>query len=175
MLRLVLKVLEDDARPAKLRSCNPWGETKFSLQMRKGGLVSQGENSLYPSVVNYLWLIHSGACLWQCTCWRAQLQSHPHLWGNHRRRCHKVRPTFLYFSNSWVSPNKILPITQPLLNSPKHISMQRGRYLRWVHAPSCVGQLYASVPVEAQDTQMGNIDQTFPHAPILSALHNETN
>jgi len=32
-------VLEDDARPAKLRSCNPWGETKFSLQMRKGGLV----------------------------------------------------------------------------------------------------------------------------------------
>ena len=35
-------VLEDDARPAKLRSCNPWGETKFSLQMRKGGLVSQG-------------------------------------------------------------------------------------------------------------------------------------
>ena len=32
-------VLEDDARPAQLRSCNPWGECKFSLQMRKGGLV----------------------------------------------------------------------------------------------------------------------------------------
>ena len=32
-------VLEDEARPAQLRSCNPWGECKFSLQMRKGGLV----------------------------------------------------------------------------------------------------------------------------------------
>ena len=41
-------MLEDDARPAKLRSCNPWGETKFSLQMRKGGLVSQGEDGKVP-------------------------------------------------------------------------------------------------------------------------------
>ena len=32
-------VLEEEARPAQLRSCNPWGECKFSLQMRKGGLV----------------------------------------------------------------------------------------------------------------------------------------
>ena len=32
-------VLEDDARPAQLRSCNPWGECRFSLQMKKGGLV----------------------------------------------------------------------------------------------------------------------------------------
>ena len=32
-------VLDDDSRPAQLRSCNPWGECKFSLQMRKGGLV----------------------------------------------------------------------------------------------------------------------------------------
>ena len=32
-------VLDEDARPAQLRSCNPWGECKFSLQMRKGGLV----------------------------------------------------------------------------------------------------------------------------------------
>ena len=52
--------------------------------------------------------------------------------------------------------------------------MQRGRYLRWVHAPSW---LYASVPVEAPDTQMGNIDQTFTHAPhddrlAHCAMHN---
>ena len=32
-------VLEDDARPAKLTLCNPWGECKFTLQMKKGGLV----------------------------------------------------------------------------------------------------------------------------------------
>ena len=32
-------VLEDDARPAKLSLCNPWGECKFTLQMKKGGLV----------------------------------------------------------------------------------------------------------------------------------------
>ncbi|XP_023345854.1 uncharacterized protein LOC111714872 [Eurytemora carolleeae] len=32
-------VLEDIARPAQLKSCNPWGDCRFSLQMRKGGLV----------------------------------------------------------------------------------------------------------------------------------------
>ena len=28
--------LEDEARPAELKSCHPWGECKFTLQMRKG-------------------------------------------------------------------------------------------------------------------------------------------
>ena len=32
-------VLEDDAHPAELKSCHPWGECRFTLQMRKGGLV----------------------------------------------------------------------------------------------------------------------------------------
>lgn len=32
-------VLDEDSRPAELASCNPWGECRFSLQMRKGGLV----------------------------------------------------------------------------------------------------------------------------------------
>ena len=31
--------LDDEARPAELQSCHPWGECKFTLQMRKGGLV----------------------------------------------------------------------------------------------------------------------------------------
>jgi hypothetical protein len=31
--------LDDEARPAELKSCHPWGECKFTLQMRKGGLV----------------------------------------------------------------------------------------------------------------------------------------
>ena len=32
-------VLDEDSRPAELASCNPWGKCRFSLQMRKGGLV----------------------------------------------------------------------------------------------------------------------------------------
>lgn len=32
-------VLEDESKPAELKLCHPWGECKFSLQMRKGGLV----------------------------------------------------------------------------------------------------------------------------------------
>ena len=40
-------VLDDDSRPAELKSCHPWGECKFTLQMRKGaGLVR-----LYDSVL----------------------------------------------------------------------------------------------------------------------------
>jgi hypothetical protein len=31
--------LDEDSRPAELKSCHPWGECKFSLQMRRGGLV----------------------------------------------------------------------------------------------------------------------------------------
>ena len=30
--------LDDEARPAELKTCHPWGECKFTLQMRKGGL-----------------------------------------------------------------------------------------------------------------------------------------
>lgn len=32
-------VLDDEARPAELSSCNPWGDCKFTLQTKKGGLV----------------------------------------------------------------------------------------------------------------------------------------
>ena len=32
-------ILDDEARPAELASCNPWGECKFTLKMKKGGLV----------------------------------------------------------------------------------------------------------------------------------------
>ncbi|XP_067137392.1 uncharacterized protein [Centruroides vittatus] len=32
-------VLDDEARPAELQACHPRGESKFSLQMRRGGLV----------------------------------------------------------------------------------------------------------------------------------------
>jgi len=31
--------LDEDSRPAELKSCHPWGECRFTLQMRRGGLV----------------------------------------------------------------------------------------------------------------------------------------
>lgn len=37
-LRTVM-VLDDEARPAELQSCHPLGHSKFSLQIRRGGLV----------------------------------------------------------------------------------------------------------------------------------------
>jgi len=39
-------VLDDDSRPAELKQCNPWGECRFTLQMKKGGLVK-----IYDSVL----------------------------------------------------------------------------------------------------------------------------
>ena len=40
--------LEDDSRPAELKSCHPWGECRFTLQMRKGGLVRIHASVLMP-------------------------------------------------------------------------------------------------------------------------------
>ena len=47
-------VLDDDARPAQLRSCNPWGECKFSMQMKKGGLVRVYDSVLVRSCLAVL-------------------------------------------------------------------------------------------------------------------------
>eukprot|EP00095_Tigriopus_kingsejongensis_P003107 maker-scaffold428_size174301-snap-gene-0.24 protein:Tk03107 transcript:maker-scaffold428_size174301-snap-gene-0.24-mRNA-1 annotation:"PREDICTED: uncharacterized protein LOC101738478" len=38
--------LDDESRPVELKSCHPWGECKFTLQMRKGGVVR-----IYDSVL----------------------------------------------------------------------------------------------------------------------------
>ena len=40
--------LDDDSRPAELKSCHPWGECRFTLQMRKGGLVRVHASVLMP-------------------------------------------------------------------------------------------------------------------------------
>ena len=48
-------VLDDDARPAQLRSCNPWGECKFSMQMKKGGLVRVYDSVLVSDHQSSLW------------------------------------------------------------------------------------------------------------------------
>ena len=38
--------LDDDTKPVELKSCHPWGECKFTLQMRKGGVIR-----IYDSVL----------------------------------------------------------------------------------------------------------------------------
>ena len=40
--------LDDDSRPAELKSCHPWGECRFTLQMKKGGLVRIHASVLMP-------------------------------------------------------------------------------------------------------------------------------
>ncbi|XP_063838984.1 uncharacterized protein LOC135088034 [Ostrinia nubilalis] len=42
-------VLDDDARPAALQACHPKGYSKFSLQMRPGGLVKIYDSALMSS------------------------------------------------------------------------------------------------------------------------------
>ena len=39
-------VLDDDSKPAELKNCTPWGECRFMLQMKKGGVVKVHNNVL---------------------------------------------------------------------------------------------------------------------------------
>ena len=39
-------VLDDDSKPAELKNCNPWGECRFVLQMKKGGVVKVHDSIL---------------------------------------------------------------------------------------------------------------------------------
>lgn len=48
-LKTVL-ALDEEARPAALQSCHPKGDSKFSLQMRRGGLVKIYDSVLMPNV-----------------------------------------------------------------------------------------------------------------------------
>lgn len=48
-LRTVL-ALDEEARPAALQSCHPRGDSKFALQMRRGGLVKIYDSVLMPGV-----------------------------------------------------------------------------------------------------------------------------
>ncbi|EEB18284.1 conserved hypothetical protein [Pediculus humanus corporis] len=47
-LKTVL-ALDEEARPAALQSCHPKGDSKFSLQMRRGGLVKIYDSVLMPN------------------------------------------------------------------------------------------------------------------------------
>ncbi|XP_028966519.1 uncharacterized protein LOC100901866 [Galendromus occidentalis] len=51
-----IMVLDDEARPAELQACHPKGESKFLLQMRRGGLIKVYDSclmagSLYKSLL----------------------------------------------------------------------------------------------------------------------------
>lgn len=46
-----LLVLDDDACPAELQACYPRGGSRFSIQMRRGGLVRVHDSVLMPNVI----------------------------------------------------------------------------------------------------------------------------
>ena len=43
-------VLEDSARPAELQQCQPRGEARFSIGVRRGGVVRVHDSILMPGV-----------------------------------------------------------------------------------------------------------------------------
>ena len=45
-----LLVLDDESCPAELQACYPRGATRFSVQMRRGGLVRVHDSVLMPNV-----------------------------------------------------------------------------------------------------------------------------
>lgn len=47
-----LLVLDDDACPAELQACYPRGGSRFSIQMRRGGLVRVHDSVLMPNVID---------------------------------------------------------------------------------------------------------------------------
>ena len=45
--------MDDDACPAELQACYPRGGSRFSIQMRRGGLVRVHDSVLMPNVMRY--------------------------------------------------------------------------------------------------------------------------
>ena len=45
-------MLDDDACPAELQACYPRGGSRFSIQMRRGGLVRVHDSVLMPNVIS---------------------------------------------------------------------------------------------------------------------------
>ena len=48
-----LLVLDDDSCPAELQACYPRGGSRFSIQMRRGGLVRVHDSVLMPNVIHH--------------------------------------------------------------------------------------------------------------------------
>jgi hypothetical protein len=95
-------LLEDNARPSEMISCNPWGGCKFILQAKQGGLVKVYDHLVKPDSI-YKSLIISGETtagdtvrILRC-CYREGEEGGLHLWevsseGLERRLGDEERP-----------------------------------------------------------------------------------
>ena len=95
-------LLEDNARPSEMISCNPWGGCKFILQAKQGGLVKVYDHLVRPDSI-YKSLIISGETtatdtvrILRC-CYREGEEGGLHLWevskeGLERRLGDEERP-----------------------------------------------------------------------------------
>ena len=101
-------LLEDNARPSEMISCNPWGGCKFILQAKQGGLVKVYDHLVRPDSI-YKSLIISGETtagdtvrILRC-CYREGEEGGLHLWevaeGLERRLGDEERP--LVLMESW--------------------------------------------------------------------------
>ena len=100
-------LLEDNARPSEMISCNPWGGCKFILQAKQGGLVKVYDHLVRPDSI-YKSLIISGETtagdtvrILRC-CYREGEEGGLHLWevaeGLERRLGDEERPLVLMAS-----------------------------------------------------------------------------
>ena len=95
-------LMEDNARPSEMISCNPWGGCKFILQAKQGGLVKVYDHLVKPDSI-YKSLIISGETtagdtvrILRC-CYRDGEEGGLHLWevsseGLERRLGDEERP-----------------------------------------------------------------------------------
>ena len=105
-------------------------------------------------IVRFHTTTYSGASLRQRACRGAQLQGHPHLWGNHRWGCHQVSPTFSYI---WSFGGKVASYFENCLHSklpiphwfPLFVWLIRLSLFVWLRAP-------APVPVQTSQPRHAN-------------------
>ena len=165
-------VLDDDSKPAELKNCNPWGECRFVLQQKKGGVVkvhdsilmeeSQykclfiSEETTVEEVINIL--LHCYGlekveraeryCMYeQCTTQRY-----------HRKLHHDERP--LHIQGLWHGPTQFcfvlkrspLPVTSvtTLINDPGWVKQQHQHH-RSVQA-SRLPRIPAGYPPRTQES-----------------------
>ena len=128
-------LLEDNARPSEMISCNPWGGCKFILQAKQGGLVKVYDHLVRPDSI-YKSLIISGETtagdtvrILRC-CYREGEEGTLHLWevaedGVERRLGDEERP--LVVMQSWKEEEDKRLLLRP---SVLERGMARGSVMR---------------------------------------------
>ena len=128
-------LLEDNARPSEMISCNPWGGCKFILQAKQGGLVKVYDHLVRPDSI-YKSLIISGETtvgdtvrILRC-CYREGEEGGLHLWevaeGLERRLGDEERP--LVVMASWKEEEDRRLLLRP--SSVLERGMARGSVMR---------------------------------------------